>query len=331
VFAASSGDVYVLRGGCTAEWVIAGASAVERALLRALADGPHGVRSLARRAGCSAAEAAATLAQLDGLGLLEPERPPSRHDRQLSYVGESGQERLRRSRVVVIGCGGLGCWALAALACAGIGTLVLVDDDVVALDNLNRQILYRAADVGRPKVEAARDALAAFDPDLELVLHRRRLGCEGDVEAVVAGADVVVELADWPPHLLSRWVDAACRRLAIAHVSAGQDPPKLRLGPFFVPGRPGCLRCQEAAARRAFPLYDELAAERARHPPAAVTLGAASGVIGSLLAMDVVHHLSGVAAPATAHRAVLVDLVTLAVTSEAIRPDPECLCALTDS
>jgi molybdopterin/thiamine biosynthesis adenylyltransferase len=331
VFAASTGDVYVLRGGCTAEWVIAGASAVERALLRALADGAHSADSLAHALGIPPTDAAAALAQLDGLGLLEPEHPPSRHDRQLSYLGDAAQERLGRSRVVVIGCGGLGCWALAGLACAGIGTLVLVDDDVVALDNLNRQILYRAADIGRPKVEAARDALAAFDPGLELVLHRRRLACEEDVAAVIAGADVVVELADWPPHLLSRWVDTACRRLAIAHVSAGQDPPKLRVGPYFLPDRPGCLRCQETAARRAFPLYDELAEARARHPPAAVTLGAASGVVGSLIAMDVIHHLTGIAPPATANRAVLVDLLTLSITSEPVHPDPECLCTLAQS
>jgi adenylyltransferase/sulfurtransferase len=327
VFAASSGDVYVLRGGCAAEWVIRGASAAERAVLLALQDGAHSPGSLAARVGCAEGEAAAALDQLDGLGLLEPERPPRRHDRQVIYLGEDGQERLRRSRVVVIGCGGLGCWALAALACAGIGTLVLVDDDVVALHNLNRQILYRFADLGRPKVLAARDALAAFDPDLELVVHRRRLASEPDVIDVIAGADVVVELADWPPHRLARWVDAACRRLAIPHVSAGQDPPALRIGPFFLADRPGCLSCLETAARREFPLYDELADARAARPATTATLGAASGVVGSLVAMEVIHHLTGVATPASANRAVLLDLATLTLTSEPVHPDPDCSCA----
>jgi bacteriocin biosynthesis cyclodehydratase domain-containing protein len=231
----------------------------------------------------------------------------------------------------VIGCGGLGCWALAGLACAGIGTLVLVDDDVVALDNLNRQILYRAADVGRPKVQAARDALAAFDPELGVITHERRVASERDVAEVIAGADVVVELADWPPHRLARWVDGACRKLGIAHIAAGQDPPSLRVGPFFLPDRPGCLRCAESAARRAFPLYDELADARADRPPTAATLGAASGVVGSLIAMEVVHHLTGTATPATANRAVLVDLLTLETTSEPVLPDPDCPCTTSPS
>jgi molybdopterin/thiamine biosynthesis adenylyltransferase len=263
--------------------------------------------------------------------LLEPARSPSRHDRQLIYLGDDGQARLRRGRVAVIGCGGLGCWALAGLACAGIGTLVLVDDDVVALDNLNRQILYRACDVGRPKVLAARDALAAFDPELELVVHRRRVASESDVGEVIDGTDVVVEVADWPPHLLARWVDAACRARSIAHISAGQDPPKLRAGPFFLADRPGCLQCLETAARRDFPLYDELAAARSRRPATAATLGAASGIVGSLIAMEVIHHLAGIATPATANRAVLLDLLTLTVTAEVVEPQTKCTCTIADS
>jgi bacteriocin biosynthesis cyclodehydratase domain-containing protein len=331
VFAAAGGDVFVLRGGSTAEWVIRDATDHERALLEALQDGPHTPASLAARLGCPLADADAALAQLDALGLLEGARPPSRHDRQLSYLGDDGQERLRRSRVAVIGCGGLGCWALAGLACAGVGTLVLVDDDVVALDNLNRQILYRARDVGRPKVLAARDALAAFDPALELVVHQRRLTCERDVGEVIEGTDAVVEVADWPPHLLARWVDAACRARAIAHISAGQDPPKLRVGPFFLADRPGCLRCLETAARRAFPLYDELVDARSRQPSTAPTLGAASGIVGSLIAMEVIHHLAGIGTPATANRAVILDLLTLALTDERVEPRTECPCTVAGS
>jgi bacteriocin biosynthesis cyclodehydratase domain-containing protein len=331
VFAAASGDVFVLRGGSTAEWVIRGAADYERALLEALQDGPHTPASLAARLGCSHADAAAGLAQLDDLGLLEPARPPSRHDRQIIYLGDEGQARLRRSRVAVIGCGGLGCWALAGLACAGIGTLVLVDDDVVALDNLNRQILYRERDVGRPKVLAARDALTAFDPALGLVVHQRRLASECDVAEVIAGTDVVVEVADWPPHLLARWVDAACRALSIAHISAGQDPPKLRVGPFFLADRPGCLQCLETAARRRFPLYDELAEARSRRPSTAATLGAASGIVGSLIAMEVIHHLTGLTTPATANRALVLDLLTLSISEEFVEPEPGCACTVPDS
>ena len=208
---------------------------------------------------------------------------------------------------------------------------MLVDDDVVALDNLNRQILYRERDIGRPKVLAARDALAAFDPALELVVHQRRLTSECDVAEVIEGTDVVVEVADWPPHLLARWVDGACRALSIAHISAGQDPPKLRVGPYFLADRPGCLQCLEAAARRNFPLYDELAEARSRRPATAATLGAASGIVGSLIAMEVIHHLAGIATPATANRAVLLDLLTLTLATETVEPEPGCACTVVKS
>lgn len=329
VLSTSAGDVYVLRGGTRAEWVIRDASAVERATLEALADGPVDASELSAIAGC---DGSVVIGQLSELGLLEPEAPEDRYDRQRIYLRDLGdadalQARLRDARVVVLGCGGLGCWALAGLACAGVGTLVLVDDDTVSLDNLNRQILYRFSDVGRPKVEAAREALAAFDPALTIETVRRRVSSEGDVAALIEGADVLVETADWPPHLLSRWVDAACRSRGVAHLSAGQDPPKLRIGPFFLPGRPGCLRCQEAAARAAFPLYDELAAMRARRTASTATLGPASGIVGSIIASEVMHHLTGAVPPATAGATVLIDIQTLAVTSEPLGADRLCPCS----
>ncbi len=333
VLATSAGDVYVLRGGTRAEWVIRDANPLERVVLETLADGPVSADELAAAAGCAAPDAAAALRQLDDLGLLEPEAPEDRYDRQRIYFRDHApdpdaiQARLRAARVVVIGCGGLGCWALAGLACAGVGTLVLIDDDSVSLDNLNRQILYRACDIGRPKVLAARDALTAFDPALEIHAHRRRVASEADVGELIEGADVVVETADWPPHLLSRWVDAACRARSIAHISAGQDPPKLRVGPFLEAGRPGCLRCQETAARERFPLYDELVAARARRQASTATLGPASGIVGSLIASEVMHHLTGIAPPATAGHSVLVDIQTLAVTREPVSVSPLCDCA----
>jgi bacteriocin biosynthesis cyclodehydratase domain-containing protein len=333
VLTTPAGGVFVLRGGTRAEWMIRDATPAERAVMEALADGPVSAADLAGVAGCSPQDAAAMLDQLDGLGLLEPEAVAGRYDRQLIYLrdlapdAEAVQERLRASRVVVLGCGGLGCWALAGLACTGIGTVVLVDDDTVALDNLNRQILYRFSDIGRFKVDAAREALAAFDPALRIEAHRRRVASEADVTELIAGADVVVETADWPPHLLSRWVDSACRASGVAHISAGQDPPKLRVGPFFLPDRPGCLACQETAAREAFPLYDDLVAMRARRHGPTATLGPASGIAGSLIASEVMHQLTGEVPPATAGMTFLIDIQTLSVTSEPVGVSPLCACA----
>jgi bacteriocin biosynthesis cyclodehydratase domain-containing protein len=100
------------------------------------------------------------------------------------------------------------------------------------------------------------------------------------------------------------------------------------VGPLHVPGRTGCFECQERAARRAYPLYDELAEWRQARPTVATTLGWASGVVGSLLAGEVVHHLTGVSEPATTGTAITIDLRTLHVTREGVMPDAGCpLCS----
>ncbi|MEO5992656.1 MAG: ThiF family adenylyltransferase, partial [Arthrobacter sp.] len=89
-----------------------------------------------------------------------------RYSRQLILpeIGRTGQRRLKNARVLVIGAGGLGAPVLLYLAAAGVGTLGIVDDDVVEISNLQRQIIHGVADVGRPKVESARDAVAEINP-----------------------------------------------------------------------------------------------------------------------------------------------------------------------
>lgn len=343
-FGAPDGNVYLIAGGGAAELVVEGASAPQRALLELLSVGvddvPDLVRRLQRR-GFDEVDlpVAGVVDQLADLGLLErrlsvdadPEQ--GRYDRQLLYFAdvaplaqpEDAQARLRAARVVVLGCGGLGSWALCGLACAGVGTLVLVDDDRVDLSNLNRQLLYRAADVGRPKVEVASEALAAFNPGLDLHMVGRRMGSAADIAALVDGADLLIETADWPPYDLSRWVNEACTRAGVAHISAGQAPPLLRLGPLYVPGVTACHACQEATTREAYPLFDALEAfRRSRPTPAAATLGPASGMIGSVLSMEALHHLTGLAEPATLGTSVALDLRTLEATREPIARRPDC-------
>jgi molybdopterin-synthase adenylyltransferase len=342
-FGAPDGNVYLLAGGGEAELVVEDASPPQRALLELLSAGvddvPDLVRRLERRGiKDNSLPAAEIVEQLAAVGMLErpltPACPePVRYSRQLLYFGdiaplahpEDAQVRLRDARVVVLGCGGLGSWALCGLACAGVGTLVLVDDDRVDLSNLNRQLLYRAADVGRSKVEVAAEALAAFNPGLTLHTVTGRVESAAEIAALVDGADLLIETADWPPYDLSRWVNEACTRAGVAHISAGQAPPLLRLGPLYVPGVTACHACQEAATREAYPLFDALEAFRRSRPvPAAATLGPASGLIGSVLSMEVLHHLTGVAEPATLGTSIALDMRTFDVTKEVIARRPDC-------
>lgn len=113
----------------------------------------------------------------------------------LPEIGVEGQERLRRARALIIGAGGLGCPASLYLAAAGVGRLTLADADKVDLTNLQRQILYRTDNVGTPKVNAARAALGAVNPEVEVVALAKRIEA-GAFEPLVADADVVLDCSD---------------------------------------------------------------------------------------------------------------------------------------
>lgn len=113
----------------------------------------------------------------------------------LPEVGVLGQRRLKAARVLVVGAGGLGSPALLYLAAAGVGTLGVVDDDVVEESNLQRQVLHGTADVGRPKVDSAADAVARANPLVRVVRHRERLTA-GNAEELVAGYDLVLDGSD---------------------------------------------------------------------------------------------------------------------------------------
>ena len=135
----------------------------------------------------------------------------------LAAVGEAGQARLAASRVLVVGAGGLGAPVLLVLAGAGVGSLTVVDHDRVALSNLHRQPLYRTADIGRLKVESARDALIAYNPEVAVRALAIRLGPDNAAE-LVAGADIVVDAAD--SLAATYMLSDACLDRGVALVSA---------------------------------------------------------------------------------------------------------------
>jgi molybdopterin/thiamine biosynthesis adenylyltransferase len=121
----------------------------------------------------------------------------NRYARQIALpqVGTTGQDRLRCAHVLVAGAGGLGVPVLQYLVGAGVGTVTLIDGDTVALTNLHRQPLYRMADIGRPKVQAAKDAMAALNPDITLHAVADWL-TPANAPGLVARADVVLDCAD---------------------------------------------------------------------------------------------------------------------------------------
>ncbi|RAM35082.1 molybdopterin-synthase adenylyltransferase MoeB [Arthrobacter globiformis] len=128
-----------------------------------------------------------------GLSTEEVERY-SRH-LIIPEIGALGQRRLKNARVLVIGAGGLGSPALLYLAAAGVGTIGIIDDDAVDLSNLQRQIIHGVRDVGRPKIESARDAIAELNPLVDVRLHNVRLDASNALE-LFAGYDLILDGAD---------------------------------------------------------------------------------------------------------------------------------------
>jgi molybdopterin/thiamine biosynthesis adenylyltransferase len=341
-FPARDGTLYLLRAGAGEDLALPDLAPPQRALV----DGLDGTRSpdelVALHPGLTPADVTATLDQLAELGLLEDAAADgdwlsgaeqTRYDRQLEYFGElvgagdaraACQARLREARVVVIGLGGLGAWALWGLAAAGIGQLVGVDGDVVELSNLNRQTLYRERDLGQPKALATARTIADFNSAISFEAIDRRLESPAEVAQVVDGADFVIEAADWPPYRLSRWINASCVDAGVAHIGASQFPPLIRVGPTFTPGRRGCLACLEESARGRDPLFDELAAWRERSDTLAATFAPACALIGGIMSGDVIHHLTGLAEPATLRASLVIDIRTLAVRRLPVEPVPGC-------
>ena len=210
----------------------------------------------------------------------------ARYGRQLVLpeVGVAGQERLLRASALVIGAGGLGCPGALYLAAAGVGTLGLVDGDAVALNNLHRQILHTAADIGRPKSESAKAQLEARNPDVTVHALRERVTAE-NMRALLAPYDIVVDGSD---NFATRYlINDACVILGTPLVHGGV----VHLGGQVIAIRPrqsACFRCifPEPPPAGAIPSCQE-----------AGVLGTAAGLVGVLMAHEALKILAGFGEP----------------------------------
>jgi molybdopterin/thiamine biosynthesis adenylyltransferase len=204
----------------------------------------------------------------------------------LREVGGAGQQRFKSARVLIIGAGGLGAPVALYLAAAGIGTLGVVDDDRVSLSNLQRQIIHRSAGVGRRKTESAREAIAAVNPHVAVETHAVRL-TDTNAAEILRGYHMV---ADGSDNIATRLLAAdTCERLAIPLVTAAvgrfdgsltvlkpyeNDNPRYR-DIFPAPPPDGLLpTCAEVGI-----------------------LGALTGVVGSLQALEVLKLVAGIGEP----------------------------------
>ncbi len=232
----------------------------------------------------------------------------------LREVGGRGQALIKAASVAVIGAGGLGSPCLLYLAAAGIGRLTITDDDAVALSNLQRQVLFTTADTGRAKAGAAAEHLAALNPHVDINPVATRL-TNANAAALLAGHTIVADGSD-----------SFATRLAVADTAAALRIPLLSgaVGPFdgqiglFTPWEAGqpCYRCLVGAASDG----------EADSCAATGVLGALTGVIGAMMALEILRAITGFGEP-LAGRLLLYDALGARLRSVRLPRDPACACA----
>lgn len=224
----------------------------------------------------------------------------------LREIGGPGQQRLKAASVLLVGAGGLGSPAALYLAAAGVGRIGLADPDTAALSNLQRQVIYTTADLGRPKVQAAAEHLAALNPEIAVEVHPIAVTPD-NARALVAGYDLVLDGTD---DFATRFaVSDACLAEGRTLVSGAIGRWTGQVGVFS--GKP-CYRC----------LVPEI-------PPEAETcqtvgvVGALGGVIGSMMALEAVKIIVGAGEP-LAGRLLIYDALSGETRTVRIGADPDC-------
>ena len=227
----------------------------------------------------------------------------------MKEIGETGQQTLAEASVLVVGCGGLGAPVLYYLTAMGIGHLGLCDHDTVSLSNLNRQLLYTADDIGKPKAATAKKRLLALNPRLKTTVY----DCLFDQElagSIVPAYDIAVDCLD---NFTTRFI------LNDACVAAGKPFVHAGIGEFcgqlltVTPGKGPCLRCLFPAGAQ-------------KKEPADLNgvIGVTPGVLGSLQALEVLKYLLGL--PVSNGGFVVYDGLHMTLEKVAFTVSPHCRC-----
>ncbi len=243
-------------------------------------------------------------------GLTKDQRMRYSRHTLLPEVGVEGQLKLLNAKVLMVGAGGLGSPAALYLAAAGIGTLGLVDDDVVDESNLQRQVIHTTDRVGLPKTESAKVTINNLNPDVDVVEHRTRLDADNILE-IIEDYDMIVDGADnFPTRYLLNDASVRTRKPVVSASILAFDGQISTFVPFEGP----CYRCLYPT-----PPPPELAPSCG----AAGVLGVMAGVMGLLQANEVIKLAAGIGEPLIG-RLLLYDSLGTRFTELKVKRDPEC-------
>ncbi len=204
----------------------------------------------------------------------------------LKDIGGAGQKKLLSAHILVVGAGGIGCPAIQYLAAAGIGALTIVDDDVVSLSNLQRQVLFGENDIGKPKVEVAKSAAQRINPDVDIITINQRLTAQHvdeDAAAFFAPFDAIIDGSDnYQTRLLVSDLSVA-HRVPLVSAAIGQFQGQLGTFRGWEEDRP-CYRCF---------VGDALDPDDCDNCSEVGVLGAMVGLMGSFAAMEAIRVITG--------------------------------------
>ncbi len=229
-----------------------------------------------------------------------------RYDRQIMIeeIGTQGQEKLKQAKIFIAGAGGLGSPIAIYLAAAGVGLIKVADDERVELTNLNRQVLHWEEDIGKKKIESAKDKLTKLNPNIKVEITYERIN-ENNVTRMLEGLDVIVDAMD---NLTTRYIlnkAAIDKNIPFFHGAVNGFEGEIM---DIIPGQTACLRCLyhgEAPAEK-FPV-----------------IGVTTAVIGSIQAMEVIKYIVGIG-DLLVNRLLLFDGLGMKFKEFKVKKNPEC-------
>ncbi|WEK42273.1 MAG: HesA/MoeB/ThiF family protein [Candidatus Sphingomonas colombiensis] len=234
----------------------------------------------------------------------------------LHEIGGSGQLRLKRASVALVGVGGIGSPAIQYLAAAGVGRLILIDDDRVEASNLQRQTIFRTADVGMPKVTAAARAAAEINPHVVIEQRPMRLD-DRNAAKLLADAAVVIDGSDSFATRLTVADAALAARIPLVSAAVGQFDGQLAVYRGWEADKP-CYRC----------LVGNSPAREGTSCAEDGVLGPMVGMMGSLAALEAIRAITRFGAD-SAGLLLIADLLNFRFRSVRLQKDPACRCTIT--
>ncbi len=227
-----------------------------------------------------------------------------RYARHQELIGAAGQTALAKARVLVIGTGGLGSPTLFALAAAGVGTLGIVDDDVVEISNLNRQLLHSDAFINQPKTDSAKQTIGRFNPDIQLKTYSQRFDADL-AEQIVPEYDMLVDCVD---NYATRIAANACAVKYNKTLIEGGIEGMSGFVQIVIPGKTACFNCFGVEDNE---IYRQV-------------LGASTGIIGNLQALECIKQLTGIWDGSYSY--IAVDFRQCSMERMFLEPNDDCGC-----